>query len=482
MKTTTTAELVFVPAPAAGHLFSAVELAKQLVTHDQRLSVTICVTTMLTAGFKAAIDPTADDSSVASRIRLIDLPIVKLPPNTNPSETLPSILEASSASIKKIASDIIRRRTESSDDSPRLAGFVIDMFCTRMIDVAGELGVPCYVFYTSGANFLGFMLHLQALYDEGKLGDLAELKDNGFEMEIPSLKKPLPCKCLPSAVVEKEWLPLLIDNTRRLREVRGIAVNSFLELEPHAIDFLSTGGIIPPVYPVGPILNLKAVQGNEEVMEWLDDQPAASVVFLCFGSMGSFGKEQVTEIAVALERCGQRFLWSLRRSPEAGKVGPPSEYEDFDEAPLPAGFLDRVSGIGKVIGWAPQTAVLRHEAVGGFVSHCGWNSVLESIWFGVPVGAWPMYAEQQLNAFQLVEELGLAEEIKMDYRWDGGTVVTAEEIEGGIRRLMAAENDEGRKSKTVKEVSEMSKKALMEGGSSCSSMSRFIQDVIDNIS
>ncbi|CAI0542095.1 unnamed protein product [Linum tenue] len=336
--------------------------------------------------------------------------------------------------------------------------------CTAMMDLGSELGVPPYVFYPSGANFLGFMLELQALHDEGKLGDLAELKDTESEMAIPSLEKPLPCKFLPSVVVEKEWLPLLIDNTRRLREARGIVVNTFLELETYALGSVSVAGN-PPVYPVGPL----AVQGNEEVMEWLDNQPAASVVFLCFGSMGSFGKEQVTEIAVALERCGQRFLWSLRRSPEAGEVGPPR-------------FLDRVSGIGKVIGWAPQTAVLRHVAVGGFVSHCGWNSVLESIWFGVPVGAWPMYAEQQLNAFQLVEELGLAEEIKMDYRWDGGMMVTAEEIEGGIRRLMAAENDEGRKRKTVKEVSEMSKKALTEGGSSCSSLSRFIQDVIDNIS
>ncbi|CAI0542103.1 unnamed protein product [Linum tenue] len=358
--------------------------------------------------------------------------------------------------------------------------------CTAMMDLGSELGVPPYVFYPSGANFLGFMLELQALHDEGKLGDLAELKDTESEMAIPSLEKPLPCKFLPSVVVEKEWLPLLIDNTRRLREARGIVVNTFLELETYALGSVSVAGN-PPVYPVGPLLNLnsarpEAVQGNEEVMEWLDNQPAASVVFLCFGSMGSFGKEQVTEIAVALERCGQRFLWSLRRSPEAGEVGPPSEYGNFDEAPLPAGFLDRVSGIGKVIGWAPQTAVLRHVAVGGFVSHCGWNSVLESIWFGVPVGAWPMYAEQQLNAFQLVEELGLAEEIKMDYRWDGGMMVTAEEIEGGIRRLMAAENDEGRKRKTVKEVSEMSKKALTEGGSSCSSLSRFIQDVIDNIS
>ncbi|CAI0542096.1 unnamed protein product [Linum tenue] len=334
--------------------------------------------------------------------------------------------------------------------------------CTAMMDLGSELGVPPYVFYPSGANFLGFMLELQALHDEGKLGDLAELKDTESEMAIPSLEKPLPCKFLPSVVVEKEWLPLLIDNTRRLREARGIVVNTFLELETYALGSVSVAGN-PPVYPVGPLLNLNSARPEEEeeeeykeVMEWLDGQPAG----------GSFAKEQATEIAAALERAGHRFLWSLRRPSEMGITGVPGEYENFDDV-LPGGFLDRTSGVGKVIGWAPQMAVLGHQS---------------SIWFGVPVGAWPMYAEQQLNAFQLVEELGLAEEIKMDYRWDGGMMVTAEEIEGGIRRLMAAENDEGRKRKTVKEVSEMSKKALTEGGSSCSSLSRFIQDVIDNIS
>ncbi|CAI0542107.1 unnamed protein product [Linum tenue] len=310
-------------------------------------------------------------------------------------------------------------------------------------------------------------------------------------MAIPSLEKPLPCKFLPSVVVEKEWLPLLIDNTRRLREARGIVVNTFLELETYALGSVSVAGN-PPVYPVGP-LEEEEEEEYKEVMEWLDGQPAGSVVFLCFGSMGSFAKEQATEIAAALERAGHRFLWSLRRPSEMGITGVPGEYENFDDV-LPGGFLDRTSGVGKVIGWAPQMAVLGHQSVGGFVSHCGWNSMLESVWFGVPIGAWPMYAEQQLNAFQFVEDLGFAEEIrmdyrwgsgkiiKMDYRWDGGMMVTAEEIEGGIRRLMAAENDEGRKRKTVKEVSEMSKKALTEGGSSCSSLSRFIQDVIDNIS
>lgn len=136
---------------------------------------------------------------------------------------------------------------------------------------------------------------------------------------------------------------------------------------------------VPPVYPVGPVLNmgpnLDSHKGAIEVLRWLDDQPRSSVVFLCFGSQGSLGEDQIHELAVGLERSGQRFLWSLR-SPKARF---PSEYESYGDV-LPEGFLDRTGGLGKVVGWTPQLEVPSHPAVRGFVSHCGWNSVLESLW------------------------------------------------------------------------------------------------------
>ena len=70
----------------------------------------------------------------------------------------------------------------------------------------------------------------------------------------------------------------------------------------------------PLVYPARPIMNLHETQEPQngfDVMKWLDDQPLSSVVFLCFGSMGSFEKDQVKEIAYALEHSGCHFLWSL---------------------------------------------------------------------------------------------------------------------------------------------------------------------------
>ena len=259
-------------------------------------------------------------------------------------------------------------------------------------------------------------------------------------------------------------------------------VNAFVELESHAIQSFSNT-TLPPVYPVGPILNTqaKSVTGNQiqdatPIMSWLDDQPPSSVIFLCFGSRGSFNEDQVKEIAHGLERSGHRFLWSLRQ-PSPSKMGSPSDYANVEEV-LPEGFLDRTATIGRVIGWAPQVAVLAHFAVGGFVSHCGWNSTLESIWFGVPMATWPLYAEQRLNAFQLVKYLGLAIDIKMDYCEDGDYVVSAQEIENGLKNLMNIDNETRKK---MGEMKKISRKVMIDVGSSHSSLEHFIEDMMDNV-
>uniref|UniRef100_A0A2N9IEG8 Uncharacterized protein n=1 Tax=Fagus sylvatica TaxID=28930 RepID=A0A2N9IEG8_FAGSY len=124
-------------------------------------------------------------------------------------------------------------------------------------------------------------------------------------------------------------------------------------------------------------------------------------------------------------------------------------------------------------GWALQVEVLAHKAIGGFVSHCGWNSILESLWHGVPIVTWPIYAEQQLNAFRMVRELGLAVEMRLDYR-KGADLVLADEIERAVRGVM----DGIEVRKKVKEMGEMARKAVMEGGSSFISIGQLIEDMI----
>ncbi|KAI6681272.1 hypothetical protein NL676_035153 [Syzygium grande] len=330
------------------------------------------------------------------------------------------------------------RRTRQLDRLERAArGFVIDMFCTTMIELADEFGVPSYVFFTSSAAFLGLMLHLQSLQDEQHV-DITKFKDSVAELDFPSFINPLPAKVLPSVVLTKEAVQPFMEHAKRIRAMKGIIINTFDELEPHALGSLAGLGA-PAVYPVGPILNLKGrlkrrlTVAAEAMTSWSEGN----------GLRAGAERAPISVVPTATATKGQ----------DEFRVTTPDPAEV-----LPEGFLDRTAAVGKVIGWAPQAAVLAHPAIGGFVSHCGWNSTLESIWFGVAVATWPLYAEQQFNAFELVVELGLAVEIKMDYRRDfrmeSDFVVTAEEIEGGIRKLMEDVGGERRKKVKKERVSE----------------------------
>ncbi|KAG6770979.1 hypothetical protein POTOM_022322 [Populus tomentosa] len=438
------AELVFIPAPIIGHFVSAVEVAKLFSERDERLSITFLV---MKSSLSTKIARSYSDSVIAAcgRIRFIHLPEVELDPDL-PSRFFISLIEAQKAHVKEEVSKLVFA-SESSPDSPRLAGF--------------------------------------ALHDEQKV-DPTEFKNSDVELVMPCLASAFPAKVLPSPVLGKDLLPLCLRLFRRFREAKGIMVNTFYELESHAINSFSDGNY-PPVYPVGPLLNL--INGHEhdvvsdrkdthrDIMQWLDQQPSSSVVYLCFGSMGSFGVEQVKEIACGLEQSGHRFLWSLRQPPPNGEMEAPSDYVNPAEV-LPEGFLDRTSEIGKIIGWAPQLDILAHPSIGGFVSHCGWNSTLESIWFDVPMATWPLYAEQQFNAFLMIVEFRLAIEIQVNYRMDDCEIVRAGEIEKGIRGLMEFDI---KKREKLKEISETSRKALMKDGSSSTWLDRVIQDMIDNM-
>ncbi|KAF3975709.1 hypothetical protein CMV_001061, partial [Castanea mollissima] len=173
-----------------------------------------------------------------------------------------------------------------------------------------------------------------------------------------------------------------------------------------------------------------------------------------------------------LELAEVRFVWALRE-PSKDKFALPDDYTSLEKV-LPNGFLERTTGIGLVCGWVSQVSILAHKSIGGFISHCGWNSILESLWHGIPIATWPIYSEQQMNAFEMVKELGLAIEIRLDYR-KGSDLVLAKEVERGIKHLMDCDNEVRRK---VKEMSKKCRLAKMENGSSYASLGVLIEKLV----
>ncbi|GAB2255307.1 hypothetical protein Droror1_Dr00009085 [Drosera rotundifolia] len=465
-------ELIIFPMPGISHLIPMVEMAKLIARRDDRFSISFLIVShppdKQVNSYLDSLDRSSD-IFVNNRITFLELPELEKPLERSSRRFIENVVEGYSPIIKQIIKEKV-----SGTDRPA-CGIIVDMFCTGIIDVANDLNVPAYVLYTSSASSLALLLHFQDLQHK-KGVDVTELGGPDTELDIPGFEKPVPGWAVPTVLLDKSvdgGSVGILNQVKRYREAKGIIVNTFTAVESSVIPALSQDPDVPTVYDVGPIVNLNPTSGGDErdwIVAWLDEQPPSSVVFLCFGSIGGFAVDQVKEIAYGLEKSGKRFLWSLRG------------HDNLDDL-LPVGFVDRTAGIGKIIGWAPQIDVLAHRAIGGFVSHCGWNSVMESLWFGVPLGTWPLYAEQQLNAFRLVLELGLAVEIKMDYRWDmrtrtSGVLVNADEIGNGIKKLMDLEN-EGLRSK-VNKMSEEIRKAAGKGGSCYASVDRFIEDVFKN--
>ncbi|GAU22196.1 hypothetical protein TSUD_252240 [Trifolium subterraneum] len=458
------AEVVFIPTPGVGHLVSTLELAKLLINRDNRLRITVLV---IKFPHTAEVDVYTKSLPITDSLHVINLPECSIPPNTPPSSSMNAIVEAQKPNVKQAVYNII-----TGSENGVLSALVVDMFCTTMIDIAKEFSVPGLVFFTAGIASLGLILHVHTLFERDNVDSTQLLQQT--ELTIPSFANLFPINSLPNFMLRKEWESFFMNFAGGLKKADGIIVNSFEELESHAVHSFSSHPDLPdfPIYPVGPLLNpepkTKGTVDSGDIIKWLDDQAPFSVVFLCFGSKGSFEEDQVKEIAFAIENSGVHFVWSLCKPEPKGTMIAPSDYplSELDSL-LPEGFLDRTAEIGKVIGWAPQAQILAHPATGGFVSHCGWNSTLESIYFGVPIATWPLSAEQQSNAFELVCELKMGVEIALDYRveFGGGAnyLLTAEKIKRGINSVL---DKDGAVRDKVNEMSEKSRKTLLEGGSS----------------
>lgn len=187
----------------------------------------------------------------------------------------------------------------------------------------------------------------------------------------------------------------------------GWVFNSFDGLEGIHLDYLGKQLEHGRVWGIGPV-NVGPKEGGgssatlaSDICSWLDTCEDHSVVFVCFGSQAVLTNEQMQELTLGLEKSGVKFILSVK--------GATKGHDHGNYASIPEGFEDRVAGRGFVIkGWAPQVSILGHKAVCAFLTHCGWNSILESIVAGVPMLAWPMGADQYLNTTLLVEQLDVA--------------------------------------------------------------------------
>ncbi|KAJ9707473.1 hypothetical protein PVL29_002485 [Vitis rotundifolia] len=227
---------------------------------------------------------------------------------------------------------------------------------------------------------------------------------------------------------------------------------------------------IGPVNPIT-ISHNQNSKSRHKCLEWLDKQAPKSVLLVSFGTLTSLTDEQIGELAIGLEQSEQKFIWVLRDADKgdifSGEVG---------IIQLPQGYEERIeaAGVGVVVrDWAPQVEILGHPSTGGFMSHCGWNSCLESITMGVPIAAWPMHSGQPRNTILITQVLKVGLAVKEEESQD---VVASSTIEKVVRRLMASEEgDETRK--RAAELGGILKRSLDEGGVSRMELDSFIAHI-----
>nr|VDD43281.1 unnamed protein product [Brassica oleracea] len=396
--------VVCVPFPGQGHINPLLIVAKLL--HAKGFHVTFVNNVYNHNRLLRSRGPNELDGLPSFRFKSI--PDGLLETDGDKMQDLPSLCEATMKNCLAPFKELLHR-INARDDVPPVSCILADGMMSFTLDAAEELGVPCVIFWTTSA--CGFLAYLYYHLCVGK--GLCPLK--------------------------------AVSEAHRAKLASAIILNTFDDLEHDTIQYLQS--ILPPVYPIGPLNQLvnRDIDKDGEMgrmgtnlwkedtkcLDWLDTKSRdSSGVYVNFGSITVMSAKQLVEFAWDLAATGKDFLWVIR-----------PDLVDGDAAVLPPEFLTTADR-RMLVTWCPQEKVLAHPAIGGFLTHSGWNSTLESFCGGVPMVCWPFFAEQQTNCKYCCDEWEVGMEIGGD--------VKREEIHTVVRELMDGEKGKKMRDKAEK--------------------------------
>ncbi|XP_019169294.1 PREDICTED: scopoletin glucosyltransferase-like [Ipomoea nil] len=472
----------FLPMLAPGHMIPMVDLARQFARHG--VKATLLTTPLNAAKISKAIEQERELGSQIS-IRLLEFPYKEsgLPEgceNLSATTTKEQALSFFNA-LDHFQGPIERLAAEDRPDC-----IISGPMYTWSNDFAAKFGITRLSFW--GTGFLPLCAH----YSLRRHKPHEKIESDTEEFVIPDLPDTLKTtkQQLP------EWWKDDSENSfkefmEKLMEVEegsyGMVVNSFYELEPAYVKHFREV-IEKKSWHIGPVSLCNKEEGEksqrgeaasigeEECLNWLNSKNPNSVVYVCFGSMFIFSAAQLREIAAGLESSGQPFIWVVKQN---------TKEEEMKEW-MPEGFEERMQDRGLIIrGWAPQVLILDHEAVGGFVTHCGWNSLLEGVVAGVSMVTWPLSAEQFFNEKMITQILKIGVPVGAQAwstwtkRTDSGAPINRETIEIVVKELMIGEEAEERRGRAIA-LGNMAKKAVEPGGSSDTDLISLLEELRKN--
>ncbi|CAN6198356.1 unnamed protein product [Urochloa humidicola] len=464
------AHFVFVPLMAQGHLIPAIDTALLLATHG---AVCTIASTPATA---ARVRPTVDSGRKSGlQVRLVEFPLdyaeAGLPEGADNMDNVPPEYIKNYFEAVALLGGPIERYLRANTPYPTCV--VSDFIHPWTTVLAANLGVPRLSFFSMCA----FCLLCQHNVERFRAYD--GVTDRNEPVVVPGLERKVVVTRAqaPGFFRESDASKEFADYIERARaEADGVVMNTFEEMEPEYVAGYAAARKMK-VWTVGPVSlyhkhsaeGTLAARGNaaaaidaSECLRWLDGKEPGSVVYVSFGSIARAEGKQAVELGLGLEASGHPFIWALRNA------------HDYDEATRAS--LDeleaRVAGRGLLVrGWAPQLLILSHAAVGGFVTHCGWNSTMEAVAAGLPVVTWPHFTDQFLNEKMAVDVLrigvsvGVTEPL-MYSAAEKEIVVGRSVVEEAVRSVMGGGEEAEERRRRVRALAVKARAATQVGGSS----------------
>ncbi|KAL3689228.1 hypothetical protein R1sor_015537 [Riccia sorocarpa] len=391
--------------------------------------------------------------------------------------------------------DILKRELEIGQSKPTCV--ISDYSCPGVHAIAVKYSVPAWVFSSFPVGCAAGVVYMSELQSKGilKLPNSALDKEAEELISLPGM--PLmrineldTLFTFPTSLLHR--IGKHIGPTLLQAEV--VLFSTFQELEPKAfMEFKKLRKIAASkenreageVYTVGPTLDrpseglfgASAKNGYEEKerdpsLKFLDSQAESSVLFVAFGCNWNLLPEQMQEIALGLESSGQPFLVSFHPPIKTAKYQTDNIFDV-----IPQDCVEGTKGRGLFVqGWVPQVQILSHSAVGGFLSHCGHSSYLESVYMGVPLITWPIFCEQYMNARYIVDEIQVGVEIPRSLATSD--LVDRKEVEAKVRALFQSEQGNTAR-KNMLRYRELAVRTVSENGSTFNNMKMIIARIRD---
>ncbi|XP_047308748.1 beta-D-glucosyl crocetin beta-1,6-glucosyltransferase-like [Impatiens glandulifera] len=403
------------PWLAYGHISPYLELAKRLA--DRNFQIYLCSTPINLSSISKRVTEKHTQSIKLIEFHLPSQP--DLPPNFHTTNGLPLHLN----SVLKRAMDMACPSFTQIITTLKPDILIYDYHQPWASVAASSLGIPAVQFFPVCASIICYLRHKILKQDVHFPYPAMNPRGTYWNQKFQEMMK---------GFTNTQGGQSTASHSSLTKTCDIIFVKTFGDMEGKYIEYGSKL-LGKRIVPTGPLLQEQADDDDDDnddddswIMEWLNNKDTSSTILVSIGSESFLSKMETEEIAKGLELSMMNFIWVVRF--------PSEEKISIDEA-LPNGFLKRVGDRGLVIEkWAPQARILGHPNVGGFVSHCGWGSIIEAMSFGIPIVAIPMNYEQPVTA-RLVEEIGVSLEVNRD---DNGGL-NGVEIADLIRELVVGE-------------------------------------------